>query len=282
MTTASRIESSDLSLTDLLKDFYSVPDFQREYVWQEQNARKLLEDVQTEFYDERNEMVPDLEYFIGSIVVYPDEQGTFRLIDGQQRLTTIYLVLCAIRDRLIELNEKPQQALLKQIADTASHPITGDDVFRYRISLQYSDSDHVLETIAEGNTPVENIELSTTSVENIVTAYKAIREFLTVNFREDGTKVKAFYAAFTNRVKLIRIKTPEITHALKIFETINDRGVGLNAMDLLKNLLFMQTAIEGRSALNRGHAAHLVMSSCRALDRRPRCLGGCQRGSGTR
>ena len=50
--------------------------------------------------------------------------------------------------------------------------------------------------------------------------------------------------AFTGRIKLIRILTPTITNALKVFETINDRGVGLNAMDLLKNLLFMKTSSE--------------------------------------
>ena len=48
-------------------------------------------------------------------------------------------------------------------------------------------------------------------------------------------------AAFMLRVKLIRIVTPSLAHALKVFETINERGVGLNAMDLLKNLLFMST-----------------------------------------
>ncbi len=47
--------------------------------------------------------------------------------------------------------------------------------------------------------------------------------------------------AFTFNVKLIRIVTPDLSHALKVFETINDRGVGLNAMDLLKNLLFIKT-----------------------------------------
>jgi uncharacterized protein with ParB-like and HNH nuclease domain len=241
MSTAPKIESTDLNLADLLKDFYSVPDFQREYVWKEEHVRTLMDDLLTEFYDEGKQVPGDPEYFIGSIVVYPDEQGTFRLIDGQQRLTTVYLVLCAIRDRLKELQEKPPQGLLKQIADTATHPITGDDIFRDRLTLQYADSEHVLETIAEGQQPVDEIPRTTESVGNILTAYKAIYEALTVNFQNDAGLLKGFYAAFTHRVKLIRIKTPGITHALKIFETINDRGVGLNPMDLLKNLLFMRT-----------------------------------------
>lgn len=51
MHTAPKIESRDLSLTDLFKDFYSVPDFQREYVWEEENVEKLLEDIFDEFSD---------------------------------------------------------------------------------------------------------------------------------------------------------------------------------------------------------------------------------------
>ena len=56
--------------------------------------------------------------------------------------------------------------------------------------------------------------------------------------------MRSFYAYFTQNVKLIRVKTISITHALKIFETINDPGVGLDSMDLLKNLIFMQASMK--------------------------------------
>ncbi len=52
-------------------------------------------------------------------------------------------------------------------------------------------------------------------------------------------------------MKLIRIITPDITHALKVFETVNDRGVGLNAMDLLKNLLFMKASADSFEQLKK-------------------------------
>ena len=60
-----------------------------------------------------------------------------------------------------------------------------------------------------------------------------------MQFPDDPKGLRRFLGYFTNKVKLIRIETPNISRALKIFETINDRGVGLDAMDLLKNLLFM-------------------------------------------
>ena len=61
---------------------------------------------------------------------------------------------------------------------------------------------------------------------------------------KDQSALRQFYAYFTQNVKLIRVKTISITHALKIFETINDRGVGLDSMDLLKNLIFMHASMK--------------------------------------
>lgn len=244
-----KIESSDLSLSDLFKDFYAVPDFQREFVWGKDNVEKLLEDVVEEFYDEENRLLNESEYFIGSIVVCPDGDAPFQLVDGQQRLTTSYLILCAIRDSLVGLNVEVPRTLVGQIGAASMNPRTGEDVFRYRLSLQYQDSDGVLEKIASSSVPVAQISKTTESVRHILEAYETIREFLAINFDSNPPRLKAFLAAFTLRIKLIRITTPNLTHALKVFETINDRGVGLNAMDLLKNLLFIKTAVNEYSRL---------------------------------
>ena len=240
----TRIDSDDLTLSDLFKDFYCVPDFQREYVWEETHVEKLLQDVYDEFYDENKNISKGGEYFIGSVVTYKDGDGIFQLIDGQQRLTTSYLVLCVIRDLLLELSNEFPEAIKGQIADVAMNPQTGEDIFRYRLVLQYEDSQSVLEKIAAKPGIASEIEHTTSSVTHILTAYQTIREFLQANFGGDTGKIKAFAAAYTLRVKLIRIVTPNLSSALKLFETINDRGVGLNSMDLLKNLLFMRTSKE--------------------------------------
>ncbi len=75
------------------------------------------------------------------------------------------------------------------------------------------------------------------SEENIVEAYSTVRRFMEANFKS-LEEIRPFLGYFLNNVKLIQIETPKISDALKIFETINERGVGLNPMDLLKNLIF--------------------------------------------
>lgn len=238
---ALKIESQDLSVGALFKDFYSVPDFQREYVWQREEVERLLQDLYDEFYDEDGRVLAGPEYFLGSVVACKGEDGTHQLIDGQQRMTTLYLILCVVRDLLRGLNAPPSKVLDSQIADSAIDPRTYQEVERFRVSLQYEDSEGVLDKIASGNADLAAIPAKTTSVRNILSARRDIHEFLTTNLDSDPQRLREFHGVLTTRVKLIRIITPTIANALKVFETINDRGVGLNAMDLLKNLLFMRT-----------------------------------------
>src|SRR5690606_35911353 len=76
------------------------------------------------------------------------------------------------------------------------------------------------------------------SLENLLTAYTVICRYLDDNF-EDEKSARRFWGFLANNVVFIHISTG-VSSALKIFETINERGVGLNPMDLLKNLLFTQ------------------------------------------
>lgn len=228
----SAIESKDETVSSIFKDFYVVPNYQREYVWGEPEVDQLLKDIRTEQAEGA-----DAEYFIGSIVVCPRADGAFDLIDGQQRTTTLFVILCAIRDHLISIGDGAAESIKKLIADTIID-INGNDTFRARLDPQYEDAGDVFEKLVAGVRPAQS---GTKSMKNVATAYDTVRRFLAEEFGSDAKAVKAFYGYLVLRVKLIRIRTDSIARALKIFETINDRGVGLDAMDLLKNLLFMQT-----------------------------------------
>ena len=241
MTTVPRIESHNLSVAELFRDFYSVPDFQREYVWKKNNVEKLLQDVIEELYDD-DEPVNNAEYFLGSIVVFRDESGTFQLIDGQQRLTTIYITFCAIRDLLSELGQQ-SRFIEGLIAGVAQDLKTGLDISRFRVALQYGAGAKALLIIANGEEKVEGIDKGIlSSVKYLTDAYEVIKDLISERFIESTDRILQFSTIFANRVKLIRIETPNFKNALKVFETINDRGIGLNSMDLLKNYLFINTA----------------------------------------
>src|SRR5581483_1699297 len=80
------------------------------------------------------------------------------------------------------------------------------------------------------------------SLENLLTAYTTIHAFLDANYK-DLDALRRYWGYLANNVVFIQIST-DVSSALKIFETINERGVGLNSMDLLKNLLFTQVKPE--------------------------------------
>ena len=234
MTTVQTIDSEN-KLGKLFDDFYVVPDYQREYVWEDRQVEQLLDDIYTDYSSANGGA--NSEYFIGSIVAYSRPDQVFELIDGQQRMTTTYLFLRCLRDYLKNKEVPPIQSLDPQIAASDIDP-NGNDIFRFRVELQYEDSGDIMNTIAQGSADLELIQ-KTRSIENIKNAYQLINSFFQREFGDDIPSLRKFYSFFSKNVKLIRIKTQSVAHALKIFETINDRGKGLDSMDLLKNLMFI-------------------------------------------
>ena len=242
-----------MTLKRAFQDFYTVPDYQREYVWGETDAKgqrgdeveHFLGDILTEYELATAQHAP--EYFIGTIVVCADSNSVFELIDGQQRMTTSFVTLCAVRDAMTELRAHLPDELSGQIS-AASMDWQGKTTHRERLTLQYEDSQGVLKHYARGDWNSAP-KTGTRSIANIAGAYKTVREFLQAQFHDNPMQILRFYAYLTAKVKLIRIETPSVAKALNIFETVNDRGVGLDAMDLLKNLLFMNAAPEQFTAL---------------------------------
>ena len=236
-----QIEVKHPTVQEVFKEsFYEIPAFQREYVWKEPQVNSLLTDVLDALFDENGS--PSLgEYFIGSIVAYLDEQGVFQLIDGQQRITTLFIVLCAIRDSRKALNDPEPIHFLQGMIQDQYQKLDGTTGTRLRLRPLYEDAGTVLQDIAIGQeTPLQLRKALPQSARNMLATYEFSIDFLREHFRNDVTALRMFQAHLCQRVRLVRIQTLGISDALRIFETINDRGVGLNALDLLKNLLFMQ------------------------------------------
>lgn len=238
-----KIEVTQPRVEDLFKDFYAIPKFQREYVWQEEQVTALLEDVYDALFDEAGVPV-DTEYFIGSVVVYPDADGVFQLIDGQQRTTSLFLALCALRDVWRAADPAAKTSVVEKLLKDDVMDDLGQVRARFRLRPLYDDAQDVFDRIGGAFlAPLPDTRQLSSSSRNMICAYDAAKDFL-ARFGGNQAGLIKFFQALTRKVRLVRIETPSVADALRIFETINDRGVGLNAMDLLKNLLFMQASKE--------------------------------------
>lgn len=232
------INYSKLTINKMFQNMYIVPDYQREYVWDETQVEQLLADLINAFND--NELKA---YFMGMIVVYSDGSTEYELIDGQQRITTFFLLVCAFIQFYKENNESAshmQKRLNDEDMDDNGLPINN-----YALELQYSKSTDVLDNIYNNKISEALIDsLPDGSDKRLYNAYKTIRMILKNTFIDTNgfnfEEFKKFVVYVWNKVQLVQIESNDISDALKIFETINQRGVGLNSLDLLKNMIFMQ------------------------------------------
>lgn len=230
------IKAEVKSITKLKDYFFVVPDYQREYVWKpDDQVEQFIIDIDNEY-----ESNPQLQksYFIGSIIIVENKKGKFDVIDGQQRLTTIVLSLCAFRDLLkpLELDSK-QKKYLQTIEELLSDFDMTTDETKLRLELQYEDSkDFLSKLIEEGK--YEDDE--TPSIKKMEQAYDRLYTHYTGYMKESLKSFISYARYFLTKIELVVIESENLSSALKIFETINQRGSGLNAMDLVKNLLFSE------------------------------------------
>ena len=128
-----KIESEKVEIIKAFRDFsYVIPDYQREYIWKEKNVSQLLNDIHDEYLDDR-----DSEYFIGSIVVTKRDSGAFEVIDGQQRLTTLFISLCALK-RLLKDSPQHLREVSSLLASQKSNE-RGEFSQSRHLDLQYED-----------------------------------------------------------------------------------------------------------------------------------------------
>jgi len=229
------IKAEVKSISKLKDYFFIVPDYQREYVWKpEDQVEQFIIDIDNEYEINASDQKG---YFIGSIIIVGN-QGKFDVIDGQQRLTTIILSLCAFRDLLkpleSELDDK-QKKYLRTIAELLSDFDINTDETQVRLELQYDESkDYLSKLILESKFEDEK----TPSIIKMNLAYEKLKQHFS-SYLDLGISDLVSYARyFLTKIELVVIESENLSSALKIFETINQRGAGLNAMDLIKNLLF--------------------------------------------
>lgn len=205
---------------------YSLDYYQREYSWQTKHVSELIDDLVNKFYEsydethERFQVVNYRHYFLGSIIIC-DKDNQRYIIDGQQRLTTLTLLLIKLYQLLDDDNQK------SQIASLIFSLRHGEKSF----NLNIDNRKNIMETLFSG--AFFNTVNETESICNIAARFEDIENNLKIRKEE----LPYFVDWLLERVFLVEITAYADEDAYTIFETMNDRGLSLSPADMLRGYL---------------------------------------------
>jgi hypothetical protein len=222
-----------------------VPVNQRSYKWEDEHVRDLFTDLENALQEQ--------EYFLGTMVCTRCADHELEIADGQQRLATTVILLAAFRDYLY--TDTSQSQLVDSIRTDylASWDMELDDV-RPHLTLNNEDNDYFQKLIISDPDNIRRtsaIPANKPSHVRISRAATIAREWVLkiVNTQDASQRIhriKDWIRFLLNSAKVILVVVPDPGKAFRIFETLNDRGLRLSQVDLLKNHLYGLAATANR------------------------------------
>ena len=256
---------------------YIIPEYQRPYSWEcigksdKNNQVNVIWQDLIDFYESKN---PNI-YFMGSMVVIGDgATRTYEVVDGQQRLTTLTILLTAIKCFLSDVsknnniptnipNLKPDQFLefIKGASDNVNNLIFNEKhsglfttpekkvKIARRIGFDY---DNVLKVVMEcGNSSAIPLNGASEEQKEVTMRYFKNRQFFVEQLKnkfldnnlltyEKALDLNNFFTFLKNKVTIVQIRAPKFEVAYQIFEILNNRGLPLSNKDLFRNFLISE------------------------------------------
>ena len=222
-----------LLLSDKKADFL-IPDYQRPYAWSEEECQNLWEDIFTFAIpdDDATKFNSEEEYYLGPIVTFKNDSGKLEVIDGQQRLTTIMLLLRAFHvsfGNMQDENSKRTREMIESCVwktDEFGHA----DKTKLKIDSEVATDKDKDEFLSILNSGVATSEMKSKYAGNYRFFQKKIDEFL----HGYPSFFSYFPARILNNCILLPIEADNQNTALRIFSTLNDRGLPLSDADIFK------------------------------------------------
>ena len=232
-------------LTDKRSDFL-IPDYQRPYAWGEDECATLWDDLFAFAFpgDDCDNFNSNDEYFLGPIVTFKNADGQLEIIDGQQRLTTTMLLLRAFYDKFANMKDKQSVKMREAIERCVWKTDEFDDPDFDALKI---DSE-----VASDNDKGEFPEILRTG--NVEPGWKSAYARNFKYFQKKIEELVSEWASYTsymatrviNNVILLPIEAESQDTALRIFSTLNDRGLPLSDADIFKSQFYKHYSDQGR------------------------------------
>lgn len=242
---------SSKTMGELLMQTYYIPEYQRGYMWGENELRDFFEDIMS-----ISLMSDRKEHFFGQMVVHNDN-GIKYIVDGQQRMITSVCFIKAIKILFDELNEKVEDEELKILTHDTSEDIKVAYIGRINalkndahLLLQKADRNFFLQNIQMDNVKKDIESGKSISRKNMIFAF----EYFYQNIRTEIWKKEEEKAVFNclnilledflKKTSVLYLESNDEAQACTIFETLNARGKNLSPADLIKNYFFRSNVSE--------------------------------------
>ncbi len=226
----NKISGSEYPLKDVFSDKFDfiIPPYQRPYSWTIEEAGQLFDDL----FDFMTTQNMDETYFLGSIVLIKEESNAHsEIIDGQQRLTTLTILLATLASHV---DESTAQLFWKYINEPGN-PIEGLEA-KPRLKIREKDNCFFKRYIQEKR--IEELLNNSSSLNEVETNIrencKLFNQRLSELRDEDPELIVSLGKFIVNRCFLVTVSTPTMNSAYRIFTVLNNRGLDLSNSDLLK------------------------------------------------
>lgn len=220
---------------------YRIPRFQRDYSWTDDEWEDLWADLMGTLQPEG-----ESAHYMGYLVLQSSDDKTFEVIDGQQRLTTVSIIVLAVLKNLQRLidsgnDSEANKRRMEQIRQTYVgylDPVTL--VARAKLTLNRNNNSYFQDYLVPlGHLPQRGFRASEHLLRKAFEWFdRRVAEYLKKSTGTEGMRLAQFVEDMSDRLFFTMITVTDELNAYKVFETLNARGVRLSATDLLKNYLF--------------------------------------------
>ncbi|MFP6114794.1 DUF262 domain-containing protein [Helicobacter pylori] len=215
---------------------YSIPNYQRDYAWKDKNFRDLWEDLEEAIeYNKKGQ-----GHFIGTMVVAKNEDNKklYDIIDGQQRMTTIFMLLHVLANKQNEEDKQETRKYLYQKGELKLEVAPQNQSF-FKALLEAAEKENISHCEKDADTEGK---------QNLFEVLKAILDKVSkLNKEEANERLEVLL-----EMVLMRLEEPDPGRAIRTFQSVNDRGVPLLLLDKLKSLFiyYSNTFCDGKRGLD--------------------------------
>ena len=212
-------------------DFH-IPEYQRPYAWTEEESGILFDDLYKFYTEEKSD-----NYFLGSIVLIKEENIPHAdVIDGQQRLTTLTILIACLAQRMKNLPD--EYANCMELMCERGNSLVGIPA-RPRVHLRSLDQDFFYQYIQkldiDGLLSLDPQSMLTEAQRHIQANCRTLGKRFDITFGTDTKEMKAFCEFLLTRCFLVAVYTPDRDSAFRVFSVMNSRGLDLLPIDIIKS-----------------------------------------------